>query len=102
MTDSGGKATVTIEAGMDRSFRRGVLGYYRILAIDPSTGLKRGEWGSVPINGPTESLFLPLAGRAIEEVPILLADEALVDAVRALLVDAPEGMLRTSDVAHLA
>jgi len=93
---------VTIEAGTDRSFRRGVLGYYRILAIDPSTGLKRGEWGSVPINGPTESFFLPLAGRAIEEVPILLADEALVDAVRALLVDAPEGMLRTSDVAHLA
>jgi Leucine-rich repeat (LRR) protein len=101
VTDAGGLGLVTVEVDPDGPFRHtGVSGYYRVKAIDASTGVVRGEWGSIPLNGPTESLYLPVGGHPLENAPVLFGDAGLEAAVR-VLAGVENGDLTTSDVGHL-
>ncbi len=99
-TNEQGLASVVIENDLNGPFRRvGISGYYQFRATDPVTGAM-GRWGSIPLNTPTEALYLRVGGRARENVPVVMDDDGLSLTVREL-AGVSSSELMTSDVADL-
>ena len=64
-TDADGQAEIEITTGDGQFWRMGASGYYLVRATDAVSASAIGQWGSIPIDGGSETvLTLPIGGAA--------------------------------------